>query len=79
VTCCKRPSRPTICCGAGKSTGQHQGRGSGAIVEANRREVTLSTGEMLPAGQSLNSRFLGMEIDEGEILDPTILRRWTNQ
>ena len=51
--------------------GRHRARGDGSLREGKPpRCLLLCTGESLPRGQSLNARYLTIEIDEAEILDP---------
>jgi len=51
--------------------GRHRSRGDGTLREGKPpRGLILSTGELLPTGQSLNSRLLAIRIEEGDIYDP---------
>jgi len=52
--------------------GRGRCRGDGTPMEGKApRGLILSTGEMLPAGESLNARFLAIEIEPGDVLDPS--------
>jgi len=49
---------------------RHRSRGDGTLREGKPpRGLILSTGEMLPAGQSLNARLLAIGIEEGDVFD----------
>ena len=54
----------------GNRAGRNRARGDGSVRQGKPpRGLLLCTGEMLPEGQSLNARYLAIEINEGEILD----------